>query len=100
MERTETMATFIMFGTYSAEALKGMSPARTQQITDVIKKFGGEVQGLYATLGAQDLVFILTLPGIEQAMQVSVALNKMTGISFATAPAVTAAEFDKIMAAV
>ena len=93
------MATFIMFGKYSAEALKGMSPARTQQIADAIKKFGGDVQGMYATLGAQDLIFILSLPGVEQAMQVSVALNKMTGISFATAPAVSAAEFDKIMAA-
>jgi uncharacterized protein with GYD domain len=94
------MATFIMFGKYSAEALKGMSPARTQQITDTVKKFGGEVQGMYATLGDQDLVFILTLPGIEQAMQLSVSLNKMTGISFATAPAVSAAEFDKIMATI
>ena len=93
------MATFIMFGKYSAEALKGMSPARTQQIAAAIKKFGGEVQGMYATLGDQDLVFVLSLPGIEQAMQLSVALNKMTGIAFSTAPAVTAAEFDKIMAA-
>ncbi len=94
------MATFILFGKYSAEALKGMSPSRTQQITDAIQKFGGKVQGMYATLGAQDLVFILDLPGIEQAMQVSVALNKMTGIAFTTAPAVTAAEFDRIMAGV
>jgi uncharacterized protein with GYD domain len=94
------MATFIMFGKYSAEALKGMSPARTQKITDTVKKFGGEVQGMYATLGDQDLVFILTLPGIEQAMQLSVSLNKMTGISFATAPAVSAADFDKIMATI
>lgn len=93
------MATFIMFGKYSAEALKGMSAGRTQQIVDAIKKFGGEVLGMYATLGEQDLVFILSLPGIDQAMQLSVALNKMTGISFATAPAVSAAEFDKIMAA-
>ena len=94
------MATFILFGKYSAEALKGMSPARTQQITDTIKKFGGQVQGMYATLGDQDLVFILQLPGVEQAMQVSVALNKMTGIAFTTAPALTAAEFDQIMAGI
>lgn len=94
------MGTFILFGKYSAAALQGMSPARTQQITDTIKKFGGVVQGMYATLGDQDLVFILNLPGIEQAMQVSVALNKMTGIGFTTAPAVTAAEFDKIMAGI
>ncbi len=94
------MATFIMFGKYSAEALKGMSPARTQQIVEAVKKLGGEVQGMYAILGDYDLVFILTLPDNAAAMQLSVALNKMTGIGFTTAPAVTAAEFDKLMAAV
>lgn len=94
------MATFIMFGKYSPEALKGMSPARTGQIVDTIKKFGGEVQGMYATLGDCDLVFILTLPDSAAAMQVSVALNKMTGIGFTTAPAVTATEFDQLMASV
>jgi uncharacterized protein with GYD domain len=93
------MATFIMFGKYSAEALKGMSTARTQQIADAFKKYGGEVQGMYATLGGQDLVFIVSLPGVEQAMQASVAINRLTGISFATSPAITAAEFDNIMAA-
>jgi uncharacterized protein with GYD domain len=93
------MATFIMFGKYSAEALKGMSAARTQQVVDTIKKFGGDIEGMYATLGEQDLVFILSLPGVEQAMQLSVALNRATGISFATAPAITAAKFDQIMAA-
>ena len=93
------MATFIMFGKYSAEALKGMSAARTKKIVETIKKSGGSVEGMYATLGAHDLIFILSLPGVEEAMQLSVALNKMTGISFATAPAVSAEEFDKIMAA-
>jgi uncharacterized protein with GYD domain len=93
------MATFIMFGKYSAEALKGMSSARTQQIMETIKKFGGSVQGMYATLGEHDLVFILSLAGVDKAMQLSVALNRMTGISFATTPAVSAEEFDTFMAA-
>ena len=93
------MATFIMFGKYSGEALKGMSSARTQQIIETIKKYGGSVEGMFATLGVHDLVFILSLPGIAEAMQLSVALNRMTGISFATAPAITVEEFDKMMAA-
>jgi hypothetical protein len=37
------------------------------------------------------------LPGTEQAMETSVALTEMLGISFTTAPAVTVEEFDKIM---
>ena len=91
------MNTFIMFGKYSSEAIKGMSPDRTKEGLNLIKKFGGEIQAMYALLGKFDLIFILTFPGIEQAMKASVSLSKMTGISFTTAPAVTVGEFDKIM---
>jgi hypothetical protein len=35
-----------------------------------------------------------------KAMQASVALNKLTGISFTTLPAVTVEEFDKLIAKV
>ena len=94
------MATFFVFGKYTSEALKGMSAARTTQVQDMAKKFGGEIKEMYALLGAYDLVFIASFPGVEQAMQASVALAKSTGISFTTRPAVTVAEFDKLMAAV
>ena len=90
------MATFLMFGKYTSESIKGMSAKRTQEVVNLIKKFGGEVKGMYALLGEKDLVFILTFPGIEQAMKASVALSKLTGISFNTSPAVTVEEFDKI----
>ena len=53
------MATFLMSGKYSAEAVKKISPDRT-----------------------------------EKSMQ----LSKLTGIAFTTLPAVTVAEFDKLMA--
>ncbi len=91
------MATFLMFGKYSSEAMKGMSSKRTEEAKSLVKKFGGEVKSMYSLLGEKDLVFILTFPGIEQAMQASVALSKSTGISFTTSPAVTVEEFDKIM---
>ncbi|MCX5890517.1 MAG: GYD domain-containing protein [Deltaproteobacteria bacterium] len=90
------MATFLMFGKYSAQAMKEMSPGRTQKAVDLIKQLGGEVKGTYALLGKYDLVFIVTLPGIEAAMKASLALSKMTGIGFTTCPAVTIEEFDKI----
>jgi uncharacterized protein with GYD domain len=94
------MATFLMFGRYSAEAFKGMSAKRTKEAESLIRKFGGEVKAMYALLGKNDLVFILTLPGIEQALKASAALGKMTGISFTTSPAVTVEEFDKMMSEV
>jgi uncharacterized protein with GYD domain len=92
------MTTFLMFGKYSSEALKGMSAGRTDKVLKLIKKFGGEVKSMYALLGEVDLVFILTFPDVEKAMQASVALAKLTGISFTTLPAVTVEEFDKLIA--
>ena len=94
------MATFIMCGKYSTEAIKGISAERTTKGVDLIKKFGGEVQGMYALLGEKDLIFITTFPGIEQALQASVALAKLTGIGFTTSPAVTVEAFDKLVAQV
>lgn len=92
------MATFFMFGKYSSEAMKGMSAKRTKRIISLVKKFGGKVNSMHALLGVNDLVFITDFPGIGQAMKASVALAKMTGISFSTSPAVTVDEFDKLTA--
>ena len=91
------MATFMMFGKYSMEASKEMSPARTEKAVNLLKKFGGEVMAMYALLGDKDLVLIVTFPGVDQAMKASVALAKMTGISFSTSPAVSVEEFDKMI---
>ncbi len=92
------MATFLMLGKYSTEALKGISAARTKKATALIEKLGGQVKGIYALLGQWDLVCIVEMPSIEAAMQASVGLSKMTGIGFTTAPAVSVEEFDRLMA--
>ena len=94
------MATFLMFGKYSSRALQEMSIQRTHKAVDLVKQFGGEVQAMYATLGQQDLVFIVSLPGTEEAMKASVALTKLTGISFTTMPAVTVQDFDRLMSGI
>jgi uncharacterized protein with GYD domain len=91
------MATFFMFGKYSSEALKEMSTGRTNKAISLIKKFDGEVNSMYALLGEQDLVLIVDFPGVEQAMKASVALTKMTGVSFASSPAVPVEDFDKMI---
>lgn len=94
------MAAFMMFGRYSSEALKGISPDRTSMAGDLLKKFGGEVNAIYALLGTSDLVLIVDLPGVEQAMQASIALGKATGISFSTSPALKVESFDNLMSGV
>jgi uncharacterized protein with GYD domain len=91
------MATFMMFGKYSRNSIKQISPKRTEAAKELIKKNGGEIKSGYALLGETDLVLVVELPDVEQAMKTSVALSKMLGISFTTAPAVSMDDFDKLM---
>jgi uncharacterized protein with GYD domain len=91
------MPIFLMFGKYSSEALKGISPERTERAVELIRKNGGKVVSMYAVLGEHDLVFTLDFPDGERALATSVALNKMTGISFTTSPVVEVEKFDRLM---
>ena len=45
------MSTYLMFGKYSAEGVKGISANRTKAAADLIKKGGGELEAIYALLG-------------------------------------------------
>ncbi|MGC2216144.1 MAG: GYD domain-containing protein [Pseudolabrys sp.] len=90
------MATYLLFGKYSAEALKGISAKRSEDAKALFKKHGGELKAAYATLGDVDLVMIADLPDNARAMAASMALAKSTGIAFTTAPALTVDEFDKL----
>jgi uncharacterized protein with GYD domain len=89
--------TFFMFGKYTGEAMEGISARRTDAVRDQIEKLGGTIQGMYALLGQHDLVLIVELPTMTDAMKAAVALGRETGISFCTAPAVPVAEFDNLM---
>ena len=91
------MARFFMFGKYSTEALKRISPKRTEETTKIIKKCGGELKAMYLLLGEVDIVGIVDFPGTNEAMQASVAFSRLTGISLTTSPAMTVEEFDKMM---
>ena len=91
------MAIFVMFGKYSAGAIKEVSVDRTKKSLELVKKFGGEVKSMYALLGEKDLIFIIDFPGMEAALKASVALSKLTGIGFVTSEAILVEKFDKIM---
>jgi uncharacterized protein with GYD domain len=91
------MAIFMMFGKYTSEALRGISPERTDQAVEIIKANGGKVVSMYAVMGEHDLVFTLDFPDAENAFATSVALNKLTGIIFTTSPVVEVEQFDKLI---
>ena len=91
------MPIFMMFGKYSTEALKGISSERTDKAVELIKKNGGKVISMYAVMGEHDLVLTLEFSTPENAIATSVALNKLTGISFTTSPVVEVEMFDKLI---
>lgn len=91
------MATFFLFGKYSSGALNDLSAGRTEKAVGLIKKFSGELNSMYALLGEKDLVMIVNFPGVEQALKASLAIGKLTGISFSTSQALPVAEFDKLI---
>ncbi len=92
------MATFVMFGKYSESSIKAISAARTKKANSIIAKLGGKVVSFYHLMGEQDLMLVVELPGIEEAMKASVAFAQASGISFTTCPAVTVETFDKLAA--
>ena len=92
------MPIFMMFGTYTPASLKGISAERTRKAVELIEKHDGKVVSMFAVLGEHDLVFTLDFPDIEKAVASSVALNKLTGISFSTSPVVDVEQFDRLVA--
>lgn len=91
------MATFVLFGTYTSEGLKAISTKRTEDAAALLKKHGAELKSGYALLGDTDLLLVIEAADNQRAMRVSAELNKLLGIAFKTAPAVTISEFDKLM---
>ena len=91
------MPIFLMFGNYTTETVKGISSERTEMVVNIIKQNGGEVRSMYAVLGEHDLVFIVDFPDIEKVMAASVAIGKLTGISFKSSPLVEVEKFDRLV---
>ncbi|MHB8763130.1 MAG: GYD domain-containing protein [Deferrisomatales bacterium] len=91
------MPIYMMFGNYTAEALRGISPERTKKVEKLVKANEGEVRSMYAVMGEHDLVFICEFPDAEKAMMTSVAIERLTGIIFRTSPVVEVEKFDRMV---
>ena len=92
------MAKFVMLGRYSQASMEDISASRTQGAQEVIRANGGDTIGIYALLGAFDLMLVVELPDVETAMRVSLELTRLTGVGFQTSPAVDVATFDALAA--
>lgn len=91
------MATFIMLGKYSAQGLKSASAVRTRKAEHLVAKMRGRIINIYALMGEYDLLLLIDLPGMSDAITLSAGLTKLTGVSFVTSPAMPVKEFDKIV---
>jgi len=93
------MATYLMFGNYSPAKMGEISSGRTEGATAIIGDCGGKLVGGYVMLGEKDLVLIVKFPGVEEVIKASMALSLSLGITFTTAPALSIADFDKLVGA-
>ncbi len=91
------MSTFFLFGKYSADAMQRISGQRTRQVCQAVEQLGGKVKEIYALLGEYDLVMIVELPNMADAMRAAVILGRTTGISFSTSAAMSVDEFDRMV---
>lgn len=91
------MATFIMTGRYSVEAMKQISAERTVKAKQIVRECGGSIVGVYATMGNTDILAIVEFPGVGEAIKAAVGLSAAMGISFSTVPAMALDEFDKLI---
>jgi uncharacterized protein with GYD domain len=91
------MPIFLMFGKYSHQAIKHVSPGRTERAREVISKNGGKIISMYAVMGDHDLVFTIDFEDADRAMATSVALYKLTGIHFTTSHVVDVEQFDRLI---
>ena len=90
------MAKFVMLGSYTQVSMGDISASRTERAQEVIRAHGGETIGIYALLGAFDLLIVVDLPDVETAMRVSLELTRLTGVGFQTSPAVDVEAFDAL----
>lgn len=88
---------FVMLGKYTTEAIKNISKQRTEEVKKLINSNKGRVEAMYVLMGAYDLIIIVNFPSEKEAIKTSVELTKLTGIGFMSMPAITVADFDKLV---
>ncbi len=90
------MRTFFIFGKSSLKELKEISLKYKAEVVSLVENFEGDVKSMYVMLGQKYLVLISAFPGIKTARKASIALSKLTGISFGILPVVRVDEFNEL----
>ncbi len=95
------MGTYIALANYTDQGIRNIkdSPKRAEAARKAIQDMGGDMTGLYLTMGVYDLIVILEAPSDEVVAKFVLTLGALGNIRTTTLKAFTEAEFGEIVAA-
>ncbi len=95
------MGTYIALANYTDQGIRNIkdSPTRAEAARKAIQDMGGDMTGLYLTMGVYDLIVILEAPSDEVVAKFVLTLGALGNIRTTTLKAFTEAEFGEIVAA-
>ncbi len=94
------MGTYILLANYTDQGIRNIkdSPKRAEAARKAIQDMGGDMTGLYLTMGTYDLIVILEAPSDEVVVKFVLALGTLGNVRTTTLKAFTEAEFGEIVA--
>ena len=94
------MGTYILLANYTDQGIRNIkdSPKRAEAARKAIQDMGGDMTGLYLTMGAYDLIVILEAPSDEVVVKFVLALGALGNVRTTTLKAFTETEFRDIVA--
>ena len=95
------MGTYVLLANYTDQGIRNIkdSPTRAEAARKAIRDMGGDMTGLYLTMGAYDLVVILEAPSDEVVAKFVLTLGALGNVRTTTLKAFTEAEFGEIVGA-
>ncbi len=95
------MGTYIALINYTDQGIRNIkdSPKRAEAARKALQDLGGDMTGLFLTLGAYDLIAILEAPSDEVIARFVMTLGAQGNVRTTTLKAFTESEYKEIIAA-
>ena len=95
------MGTYVLLANYTDQGIRNIkdSPTRAEAARKAIRDMGGDMTGLYLTMGTYDLGVILEAPSDEVIARFVMTLGAQGNVRTTTLKAFTEPEFGKVIAA-
>ncbi len=95
------MAIYITLVNFTEQGIRDIKSAgrRLDGARDLVRRFGGDIQQVYLTMGAYDLVSISEYPDDASAAKAALALGSLGNVRTTTLRAFDESEYREIIAA-